>query len=108
MCGFLPARTTTAFSCYLFGNPNQSHPMKPVFIIALIAACVSVQRVQAQSGTVTKALIELENKWVDALVRADTARLDAIFAETYVDTEEGEDCIEPCRVGAHQRVHPFI
>lgn len=31
-------------------------------------------------------LIDLENRWVAGLVRADTAALDAIFAATYVDT----------------------
>jgi len=44
---------------------------------------------QAQSGDVAKVLMELENAWVDALVKADTAKLDAILVDTYVDTEEG-------------------
>jgi len=64
--------------------------MKRVLIFALIAACVSIGSVQAQSaGEVTKTLIELENTWVDAVVRADTAKLNAILVDTYVDTEEG-------------------
>jgi ketosteroid isomerase-like protein len=33
-------------------------------------------------------LINVENRWVDALVKADVAALDAIFADTYVDTDE--------------------
>src|SRR5438876_11602467 len=44
---------------------------------------------QAQSGDVAKVLMELENAWVDALVKADTAKLDTILVDTYVDTEEG-------------------
>jgi hypothetical protein len=38
--------------------------------------------------TQSKALFALENKWVDALVKSDTAALDSIFAESYVDTDE--------------------
>jgi hypothetical protein len=33
-------------------------------------------------------LVGLENKWVEALAKSDTATLDAIFADTYVDTDE--------------------
>jgi uncharacterized protein (TIGR02246 family) len=33
-------------------------------------------------------LIALENKWVDALQKADTATLDSILSETYVDTDD--------------------
>jgi len=33
-------------------------------------------------------LIALENKWVDALQKADTATLDSILSDTYVDTDE--------------------
>jgi ketosteroid isomerase-like protein len=40
------------------------------------------------TGATTQALIDLENKWVDALVKSDAATLDAIFAGTYVDTDE--------------------
>jgi ketosteroid isomerase-like protein len=35
-----------------------------------------------------QALFALENKWVDALVKSDTATLVSIFADTYVDTDE--------------------
>jgi len=35
-----------------------------------------------------KALIDLENKWVAALVKSDAATLDSIFDESYVDTDE--------------------
>jgi ketosteroid isomerase-like protein len=43
----------------------------------------------AQAADATRlALISLENKWVGALVKSDTATLDSIFADTYVDTDE--------------------
>ena len=42
---------------------------------------------QARDAT-TQALIDAENHWVDALVKADVMALDAIFADTYVDTDE--------------------
>jgi ketosteroid isomerase-like protein len=38
--------------------------------------------------TQAQALFALENKWVDALVKSDTATLDSIFADSYVDTDE--------------------
>jgi hypothetical protein len=42
---------------------------------------------QASDAT-TQALIDAENRWVDALVKADLTALDAIFDDTYVDTDE--------------------
>ena len=66
-----------------------SFPMTRQLISALIVVFVSVMGAQAQSGDVAKVLMELENAWVDALVKADTAKLDAILVDTYVDTEEG-------------------
>jgi ketosteroid isomerase-like protein len=43
--------------------------------------------VQGTAGA-AEALTDLENRWVDALVKSDTATLDSIFADTYVDTDE--------------------
>ena len=40
------------------------------------------------SDVTTQALIDAENHWVDALVKSDITALDAIFADTYVDTDE--------------------
>src|SRR4030088_1238833 len=34
-------------------------------------------------------VLELQHRWVEALVKADTAALDAILVESYVDTDEG-------------------
>jgi hypothetical protein len=66
-----------------------SFPMTRQLISALIVVFVSVMGAQAQSEDVAKVLMELENAWVDALVKADPAKLDAILVDTYVDTEEG-------------------
>jgi hypothetical protein len=57
-------------------------------IAALTVAFVSVPGAQAQSGHVAKVLIAVENVWVEALIQADTAKLEAILVETYVDTDE--------------------
>jgi ketosteroid isomerase-like protein len=43
---------------------------------------------RVQSGDVAKVLMALENAWVDALVKADTAKLDEILVDTYADTED--------------------
>jgi uncharacterized protein (TIGR02246 family) len=42
----------------------------------------------AEASGATQALIALEEKWVDALQKADTATLDATLADTYVDTDD--------------------
>jgi ketosteroid isomerase-like protein len=41
-----------------------------------------------RTGATMQALIDLENKWVDALAKSDAAALDSIFVRTYVDTDE--------------------
>jgi hypothetical protein len=60
-----------------------SFPMTRQLISALIVVFVSVMGAQAQSGDVAKVLMELENAWVDALVNAHTAKLDAILVVRY-------------------------
>jgi len=60
--------------------------------LAVILTGVCVVQGQANKGTSSEAaLIDLENRWVLALAKADTAALDAVFAATYVDTDEGGD-----------------
>jgi ketosteroid isomerase-like protein len=68
--------------------------MKHTIPLLLLAMAVLVPA-QAQKNApmegpdaTTHALIDLENKWVGALVKSDTAALDSIFADTYVDTDE--------------------
>jgi ketosteroid isomerase-like protein len=63
----------------------------PLLLLAMaVLAPAQTQKNGPGQGTdaTTQALINLENKWVDALVKSDTAALDAIFADTYVDTDE--------------------
>jgi hypothetical protein len=68
--------------------------MKHTITVLLLAMAVltptRTQKNGPAQGTdaTTQALINLENKWVGALVRSDTAALDSIFADTYVDTDE--------------------
>jgi ketosteroid isomerase-like protein len=59
----------------------------------LALAVVAVAQTQKNdpgqaSDATTQALIDAENRWVDALVKSDITALDAIFADTYVDTDE--------------------
>jgi ketosteroid isomerase-like protein len=57
--------------------------------LAFLTPAQTLQTRPAQETRVTtQALIDLENKWVDALVKSDAAALDSIFAGTYVDTDE--------------------
>src|SRR5262249_11173492 len=65
-----------------------SFPRTRQLILALIVLFVGVMGARAQSADVAKVLIELENAWADALLKADTAKLDAILVDTYVDTDE--------------------
>jgi hypothetical protein len=41
-----------------------------------------------ESDSTTQALMDLENRWVGALMKSDVATLDSIFTGTYVDTDE--------------------
>jgi len=68
--------------------------MKHTIALLLLATAVVTSGQAQKNGAVKgteatkQALISLENKWVDALVKADTATLDSILADTYVDTDE--------------------
>ena len=41
-----------------------------------------------KSGSAVQPILEVQRRWVEALIRADTASLDAILEDTYVDTDE--------------------
>ena len=57
--------------------------------MAVLTPAQTPKNSQAQgTDAATQALIALENKWVDALMKSDTAGLDSVFADTYVDTDE--------------------
>jgi len=63
----------------------------PLLLLAMaVLASGQAEKNTAVRGTnaTTEALINLENHWVDALVKADTATLNSIFVDTYVDTDE--------------------
>jgi len=60
-----------------------------VLVMAVFTAAQTQKNEPAQGTDATaQALINLENKWVDALVKADAAALAAIFADSYVDSDE--------------------
>jgi ketosteroid isomerase-like protein len=63
----------------------------PVLLLVLaVGAVAGAQKDQARQGSdaATRALVDVENKCVEALVKSDIATLDSIFADTYVDTDE--------------------
>src|SRR5260370_19821812 len=65
--------------------------MIPVLLLAMaVGALAGTQKNRAGqgSGAASQELIELENKWVKALVKSDTETLSSIFIDTYVDTDE--------------------
>jgi ketosteroid isomerase-like protein len=58
-------------------------------LLGTTAPLASSQNAKAQSTeAASQALVELENKWVDALAKSDIAALGLILADTYVDTDE--------------------
>jgi ketosteroid isomerase-like protein len=69
------------------------HAFAVLFVVLLAIAVRAPAQMQKNgpaqgTGATAQALIALENKWVDALMKSDTAALDSIFADAYVDTDE--------------------
>jgi hypothetical protein len=68
--------------------------MKRTISFLLLAMAVFTPAQTKKNGSVQtsdatrRALIELENSWVGALMKPDAMTLDSIFADTYVDTDE--------------------
>jgi ketosteroid isomerase-like protein len=68
--------------------------MKHTISVLLLAMAVLAPAQTKKNGpaqgtdATTEALINLENRWVGALMKSDAAALDSIFADTYVDTDE--------------------
>ena len=56
--------------------------------VALATLCLA-QAQNKKAASTESALVDLENRWVAALVKADTTALDAIFVDTYIDSDEG-------------------
>jgi ketosteroid isomerase-like protein len=59
-------------------------------LLLAVVALAQTQKPGAGQGSdaAAQALIDAENHWVDGLVRSDVTTLEAIFADTYVDTDE--------------------
>jgi hypothetical protein len=55
---------------------------------ALASAQAQKNETEKRTTGVTQALLDLENQWVDALTKSDAAKLDSIFVNGYVDTDE--------------------
>jgi len=68
--------------------------MKHTITVLLLAMALVAPPETKRNGTLqateatTEALLNLENRWVGALMKSDAATLDSIFADTYVDTDE--------------------
>jgi ketosteroid isomerase-like protein len=60
----------------------------PLALAVLASAQTQKNTPVEGTGATARALTALENRWVDALQKADTATLDSILADTYVDTDE--------------------
>jgi ketosteroid isomerase-like protein len=63
------------------------------FLLLFAVAVIALAEAQAnapvpQKSGVDQALTDLENRWADALQKNDLATLNAILADTYVDTDE--------------------
>ena len=63
----------------------------PVVVWGVVLACLSGAQAQQSSASPESALLDVENRWVAALVKADVATLDTIFVDSYVDTDEEGD-----------------
>jgi len=66
------------------------HTIPALLLAMAVLTPAQTQKNGLAQGTdaITRALVNLENKWVDALVKSDTEALDSIFVDTYVDTDE--------------------
>ena len=66
--------------------------MRNTCIVLLLTLAVLIsawpQKSAQAQATDTKALTDLEEKWVTALAKSDTATLDSVLSDTYVDTDE--------------------
>ena len=65
--------------------------LKWTIVVGVVLVSLSVARAQstnATQGSAESALLDLENRWAAALVNGDTATLDSILVDSYVDTDE--------------------
>ena len=74
--------------------------MKKVLLIALTSLIFSLTTA-AQQSPVEKAVLQLEQDWVNALVKADAAKLETLYADTLVYTHSsGSVRVNPSRRSA--------
>ena len=59
-----------------------------LFALVVSAASQAQDKAPAGASSTAQTLMALEDKWVDALQKMDTATLDSILADTYVDSDE--------------------
>jgi hypothetical protein len=93
----IAVRPATLLDAHLLSSPQFASGgklMKHTITILMLAMVVLKPAQTKKNGPVprtdatTQALIDLENRWVGALMTSDTATLDSIFTDTYVDTDE--------------------
>src|SRR5215469_17093256 len=86
----------------------------PALLLALtVLAVVQAQKSALAQATDTTAqtLTALEEKWVAALTKSDTAMLDSILSDSYVDTDEhgqrtDKQGVKPRVLGFVHNAHP--
>jgi len=66
------------------------HRISIILLALIVLTIAQTQRnTQAQGTDATAQMLTgLENRWVAALMKSDTATLDSILSDTYVDTDE--------------------
>lgn len=67
------------------------HTLTAVLLLStfvLTPAKITKNDPEQGTGVAKQALMRLENRWVDALMKSDVAALDSIFADSFVDTDE--------------------
>jgi len=65
------------------------HAITLLLVIAILMPATRAQQNGPGASATAQAVISLENKWAVALTKSDVATLDSIFADSYVDTDEG-------------------
>jgi hypothetical protein len=59
-----------------------------VLMWGVILVCLYGAQAQPSTGSSESSLLDIENRWVAALVKADLVALDALLVNSYVDTDE--------------------
>jgi hypothetical protein len=59
-----------------------------VLMWGVILVCLYGAQAQPSTGSSESSLLDIENRWVAVLVKADLVALDALLVNSYVDTDE--------------------